>query len=54
MKNEVLIPEYFEKMLDISYTMMIDLYSTNASGDDKRNWIIDELEDINQMIYEKF
>lgn len=53
-KAEVLIPEYFEKMLDISYTMMILLYSTSENGEDKRNWIIDELEDIFPLIYEQF
>lgn len=53
-KAEVLIPEYFEKMLDISYTMMIVLFSTSENGEDKRNWIIDELEDIFPLIYEQF
>lgn len=54
MKNEVLIPEYFEKMLEIAYTMMIEIYGTLENGEDKSNWLIDELEDIFKLIYEKF
>lgn len=33
---------------------MIVLYSTSENGEDKRNWIIDELEDIFPLIYEQF
>ncbi len=47
LKSEVLIPEYFEKMLEISYNMMIDIYGTTENAESRGNWIIDELEDIN-------
>lgn len=53
-KSEVLIPEYFEKMLEISYNLMIDVYGKSEGGEDKSNWLIDELEDIYKLIYEKF
>lgn len=57
-KSEVLIPEYFEKMLEIAYEMMIDLYNSSAINEDredKRQWIIEELDEIYKRIYqEKF
>lgn len=53
-KSEVLIPEYFEKMLEIAYVMMIEVYGKSEGGEDKSNWLIDELEDIYKLIYEKF
>lgn len=54
LKSEVLIPEYFEKMLEISYVLMIDLYSHMDGGEDKTSWIIDELEDIYKEVYDVF
>ena len=54
LKSEVLIPEYFEKMLEISFVLMIDLYSNMEGGEDKTSWLIDELEDIYKNVYDVF
>jgi len=54
LKSEVLIPEYFEKMLEISFVLMIDIYSNMEGGEDKTSWIIDELEEIYKNVYDVF
>jgi hypothetical protein len=42
-KTDILIPEYVKKMLEISYSVAIDLYKVAPGGKDRKQWLIDEL-----------
>jgi len=41
-------------MLEISFVLMIDIYSNMEGGEDKTSWIIDELEEIYKNVYDVF
>lgn len=41
-------------MLSIAYEMSVDIFSKQFPADTKKQWLIDELEDIYKNIYEKY
>jgi hypothetical protein len=42
-KKDILIPEYFRKLLQISYNLSIELYKDAPGGKDRSKWLIEEL-----------
>jgi hypothetical protein len=50
-KTDILIPEFFRKMLEISYSVSIELYKTAPGGKDRSQWLIDELPKVYDALY---
>ena len=52
-KSDILIPEYFRKMLAISYNVSIELYKTAPGGKDRSAWLIQELPQVYEALYQE-
>lgn len=50
-KKDILIPEYFRKMLEISYNVAIEIYKVAPGGKDRKQWLINELPKVYDQLY---
>ena len=50
-KTDILIPEFFRKLLQISYNLSIELYKDAPGGKDRSKWLIEELPTVYEAIY---